>query len=783
MLNKLAKLRIPWLVLILAMTGFLAYHAVVGFPVETNILKLLPETRTDPITEQAYRQFELATGRKTVFMIGAEDLQEAKKGAEVLYERMVESELFAEISYRIDSDRARKTYETYDPHRQSLLSEEQREFLKSGHPELLVSQATKTLMSPVSMGASAGIGKDPLFTFVEFLKSLQSQAGAFSIDEDLLVADHEDKRYVVVIALLKDDAFSVAAQDRFDAFYKSAKRDVQSAGEDIELVSAGVIHHAVAGTGSARADISTIGVGSWVGSLLLVIAAFGSLYPLITSSLPVLAGFIAGIAVCILLFGKIHLFTLVFGSSLVGIAIDYAFHYMCEQVGAGESWDPQHGLESIFSSVTLGIVANATAYLTLALTPFTGLQQVAVFNSVGLIAAYLTVVLWFPVLHRKSIKERSPITLKWSRFFVRMWGNKRPKSFYPIFAGISLALAVYIALNLKTNDDIRALQNSPPQVVQEENLIKEIVGSSSGTQFFVVQGDSENSVLTAEEALTTRLDKEIEAGHLRRYHAISKVLPSPSRQQENYELLRDQALDEDSVVSQYFKDMEFEDAVVSNYRESFQTPTHAPLSAEELLKSPLRELYQQLWIAHPEQKVFAGIVVLDGVKNLEAMRNVADKSERARFVSRADDVSALLKTFRILGSWLVFGAICVVLSFLIYRYRARHGLGIIVAPVGACLSAIAVSVALGISLNLFNTLALMIVLGLGIDYTIFFAEKDSDREITMHAVFLSGITNILSFGLLALSGTPVIRSFGLTVFVGIAVSLILAPIVGMDEQT
>ncbi len=227
--------------------------------------------------------------------------------------------------------------------------------------------------------------------------------------------------------------------------------------------------------------------------------------------------------------------------------------------------------------------------------------------------------------------------------------------------------------------------------------------------------------------------------------------------------------------------MEFEDSVVAGYRAVFQSPEPSPLTAEELLKSPLSELYEPMWISHPEESVFASIIVLDDVKDLSAMRKLAQQSERVRFVSRADDVSELLKEYRILGTWLVLAGICVVFAFLLHRYRERHGFSVLVAPLGACLSAIAVNVAFGIPLNLFNTLALLIVLGLGIDYTIFFAEKESEREITMHAVFLSGVSTILSFGLLALSGTPVVRAFGLTVFVGIAVSLILAPIVGLDN--
>jgi predicted exporter len=48
-------------------------------------------------------------------------------------------------------------------------------------------------------------------------------------------------------------------------------------------------------------------------------------------------------------------------------------------------------------------------------------------------------------------------------------------------------------------------------------------------------------------------------------------------------------------------------------------------------------------------------------------------------------------------------------------------------------------------------------------------------------VLLSAATTLLSFGLLAMSAMPALRSFGATLGVGIAVSVLLAP-VGMPSE-
>jgi predicted exporter len=91
----------------------------------------------------------------------------------------------------------------------------------------------------------------------------------------------------------------------------------------------------------------------------------------------------------------------------------------------------------------------------------------------------------------------------------------------------------------------------------------------------------------------------------------------------------------------------------------------------------------------------------------------------------------------------------------------------------------------GVPLNLFNWLALMLVLGVGANYAVFLREgaarADADLGAVWTGVLLSAATTLLSFGLLAMSAMPALRSFGATLGTGIAVSVLLAPI-GMPSQ-
>ncbi|HZF26540.1 MAG TPA: hypothetical protein VEZ88_09795, partial [Steroidobacteraceae bacterium] len=87
--------------------------------------------------------------------------------------------------------------------------------------------------------------------------------------------------------------------------------------------------------------------------------------------------------------------------------------------------------------------------------------------------------------------------------------------------------------------------------------------------------------------------------------------------------------------------------------------------------------------------------------------------------------------------------------------------------------------ALGLQVNLFAVLGLLLLLALGVDYAIFLRESTAERTTAMLSVSLSALTTMLAFGLLAFSSTPLIRSIGLTLLVGIGCCWLIA--VGGDS--
>src|SRR5690606_38534337 len=118
-----------------------------------------------------------------------------------------------------------------------------------------------------------------------------------------------------------------------------------------------------------------------------------------------------------------------------------------------------------------------------------------------------------------------------------------------------------------------------------------------------------------------------------------------------------------------------------------------------------------------------------------------------------------------------------VLGILVWRYGLRIGLGVMLPTALAAALTLAGLALWGEQLNLFHFLALLLVLGVGIDYSLFIMEDAELNASTMLAILLSAIANELSFGLLAVSSTPAVHAFGITTFLGIASAALLAPLV------
>ena len=96
----------------------------------------------------------------------------------------------------------------------------------------------------------------------------------------------------------------------------------------------------------------------------------------------------------------------------------------------------------------------------------------------------------------------------------------------------------------------------------------------------------------------------------------------------------------------------------------------------------------------------------------------------------------------------------------------------------AAATALALIALSGATIGILHAVALLLVLCMGVDYGVFLAESRHDPrgfDATVLSVLLACLTTVLAFGLLAMSASPALQAIGVTVGLGVLLSLVLAP--------
>jgi len=573
----------------------------------------------------------------------------------------------------------------------------------------------------------------------------------------------------VLLAETTGAAFSMSGDATVSAALEKGRAAALAAVPDARVLAGGVPLFAERAASRAKLEVNTIGWGSVAGVLVLVFLAFRSLWPRLLMALSLLVGVAMALSVTSWVFGHVHLLTTVFGASLVGCAEDYGLYYFASRQGAPDA-PPLKLMSTLLPGLALALLTSVLGYVALGLPPFPGLRQMAVFSVVGILGAFVTTVVWFPWIDRGAVRATRFSAwivdgyARWPRF-----GATRRS--WLVHAVLLAACALGIA-RLKVDDDLRQLQGAPRELVDAQREIGRLLGLAAPSQFFVVRGVGADDVLQREEALKARLDARVAKGELAGYRALSDWVPSQARQAADAALTKRV---EDGVIAGV-------DQVLgeTQRRAAFDA---APLTLEKWLASPASAAGRALWIgAVPERDdgtSFASVVMLRGVRDLAALPGIATSADGlpgVRWVDQVQSVSALLGRYRhMMGLLLVAGHAAVLLA-LAWRYgrRAwRAWLPTAIATAGT-LALLGLS---GQPLQLFNVLALALLLGIGIDYGIFLLEReDGGAGSAWLSVLLGAAGTWLSFGLLALSSTPALHAFGLTLLFGILIVGIAAPL-------
>ncbi|WP_397390608.1 MMPL family transporter [Polynucleobacter sp.] len=523
----------------------------------------------------------------------------------------------------------------------------------------------------------------------------------------------------------------------------------------VKIQKAGVLFYATATAIKAESEISIIGIVSAIAALALITLAFRSFIAIGAVLLTVCIAFLYALLICIFIYPKVYLLTLAFGTSLIGMSVDYCLYWLTGSIDDNKS--PEDRRRYLFPGMALALLTTILGYALLAATPFPVLSQMAVFSIGGLIAAWLSVVLFFPMLNQVQFKKNN---------FYRIFKVIKPGfGISNVFSKLALtslmlSLGVYGAITFKGTDNIRALASYDPNLVAEQTAISKLMGLPSPAQFFIISGDSPNEVLLSAEGLSKKLQPLVRGGKISSYQVISDYIPSLEFQRKNVESYG--KLVDEKVLQKIGKTMDMPGSWVSS-----QEPSSTMLTFEEFEKSPLFNQLQGLWFKEDGKNFTA--VLLSGISDQSTIDELSRMEDVSiSWVNKPNEISEIFKRYRTLFSILI--AIGYIIAFIgiSIRYK-KEAWRSIAPPVLATFITIAILSTLGEPISLLSILAFALLLGVGTDYGIFLLQYPADERVTF-SITLGALMSLVSFGTLTISHVPALHSFGITLLFGISLS-------------
>lgn len=759
--------KLPWLFLslLLAVVALAAWQWRDGAPLSANLMELVPGTSPDALESRAEQRMQEPLNREMLVLVGHAERQQALNMAQQLGEQWQASGLFETVQWNLQADLPALRKQLLQG-RLAMLSADDRQLL-SEHPDAFIQQRVQALFDPFN-GFTLVPSQDDWLGLTGRIQNSQPKHGAVQLDigSGALVAEADGKSWVMLRARTTGNAFDMNLPLQVAELLQRSRE--QAAQSGVQLLAASGLLYAANGQQQATREMTWVGGGATVGILLLLLLAFRR-WRVLLAFVPVLVGMLFGAVACVALFGHMHVMTLVLGSSLIGVAVDYPLHYLSKSWSL-KPWRSWPALRLTLPGLTLSLITSVIGYLALAWTPFPALTQIAVFSAAGLLGAYLSAVCLLPAL-LKNVQLRPaqwPLRLAERLIHLReaLLGCMRT----PALLALLIAFCVGGLMQLQSKNDIRQWVGAPQHLTDEAQTIARITGYQPTSQFFLIRAANQEQLLERQAALSERLQQLVNLDKLQGYLALDQLVSAPSQQQQVRE-----SLNRLPSFWQPLLDLGVPVTALQNELQQLQT-----LPAEDIdaaLAGPLGEPYRTLWLGPTEDGV-AAITSLQGLNNPSLLRVQALDLPGVVLVDRLGDLNKVFAATQISAAELKLASCVLIVLVLMLPFGLTGALRIVALPLLAALCSLASLGWLGQPLTLFSLFGLLLVTAISVDYAILMREQVGGAAVSLLGTLLAAVTTWLSFGLLAVSSTPAVSNFGLSVSLGLAFSFMLAPWAG-----
>ena len=473
---------------------------ILSYPweIDRNLYSIVPESEMTPEIHAAETALTARTSSRIMLFVGDSDFAVAKVAAEKIGHTLLSSKQIESASWTVNPSSMKEISEYLFAQRFALQDPSLLQLNDSAAANYFYEKSLSRVFGAFPMGDLSHLEEDPYLLSQNaeeriLMRSPMSMS-RMTLRDDHLVVEDSGRTYVFVQAKISMETSAFASEDHILGVLDDKIESLQKEYPNLRVEKSGVPFHSYSSSQKAQFEVAWISGISTVAVLLLLLLVFRSALPIVTTLSSIGIAILAAIGATLAAFHEIHIFTFIFGTSVIGVSIDYALHHFAER-------------EAQIKSMLLGFMTTELSYIALVIVDFPILRQMAFFSMVGLASALLSVLLVFPIVSEKMERKDDRFPLKFAQIVLSGYSKleRIPKiARYIIFVAIAAVLIPgFVKLNVQT--DIRSMYTVAPELGISEMKISKWMNMGIAPTYFILSGNSEEEVLKKEEALVEKL--------------------------------------------------------------------------------------------------------------------------------------------------------------------------------------------------------------------------------------------------------------------------------------
>lgn len=771
------------LLLVTILIGAMAGAGLLRLDIDTDVVRSLPADKT--VISDALAIFHNHPIHDQIaidIMVDRESPDILVEGAVFVEEQLQASGLFAEVG---TSEVGRQIPElalhivNHLPllFSQSELEQEIAPRLTSERIQQRLGEVLQKLSSLEGIGQSEFLSADPLGLMEPVMAKMATLAPSADLQiykGHLLSAD---KRHLLVTARPITAGTDTASARQIATLLATIASDLSTRyapqGVQFTTTPVGAYRAALDNERIIRHDVQLALLLSTAGIGLLLLFAFPRPLLGLFSLLPAFAGTAAALFVFSLLHSSIAIMVLGFGGAIISITVDHGIAYLLF-LDRPQTIKGKEASREVYAVGLLTVLTTIGAFVILCFSGFPIFVQLGQFTALGIFFSFLFIHTVFPYLSPAlppSRKRALPL-----QGLVDMFYNTGR-----IGAITAALLALFFLFFARPgfNVSLESMNTVTPETMAADHLFSTVWGNISAKVFVMQSGESIAEIQQKNDLLLAKIEADSRAAIIHSAFVPSMIFPGELRARDNLGAWQhfwnqDKVAELQRELESNARALGFAPQAFNQFLEMLQP------SLQPAFSSLPDDYYKLMGISEKEGRLIQFITVTPGPKyNSQDFMNRYGQDAKIfdspYFSAQLADI--LFNTFAIMLA-VIAASVTILLLFFFLSWQLT--LIALLPPLFSYICTLGTMKLIGHALDIPSLMLSIVILGMGIDYSILCVRahqryRDQDHpsfRLVRMAVFMAAVSTLIGFGVLCFAEHALLRSIGITSLLGIGYSLL-----------